>query len=68
MKRSRQGISFGDTLSRIRYKNLIYIALSCTIPFFRHVEFHFRDAYGKKPQKKISKMCFQFLRKMKLWR
>ena len=68
MKRCTQSITFGDTLSRISYKNLIYIALSWTIPFFRHVEFHFRAAYSKKPQKKSSKMCFQFLRKMKLWR
>ena len=41
MKRSRQSMTFGDTLSRVRYKNLIYIALSWTIPLFRHVEFHF---------------------------
>ena len=46
MKRSRQSMTFGDTLSRIRYKSLIYIALSWTIPFCRHVEFYFRVAYG----------------------
>ena len=63
MKRSKQGISFGDTLSRIRYKNLIYIALSWTIPFFRHVEFHFRDAYGKKHKRKVQKCAFSFLEK-----
>ena len=34
------------TLSRIRYKSLIYIALPWTIPFCRHVEFYFRVAYG----------------------
>ena len=63
MKRCTQSITFGDTLSRIRYKNLIYIALSWTIPFFRHVEFHFRAANGKNHKRKVQKCAFSFLEK-----
>ena len=119
MTRSRQSMTFGDTLSRVRYKNLIYrvfsltwpssmqmfwnkrnhlhkkrvhlpqdwfgtptwppfhcfgtpiwptwrhvktlyIALSWTIPFFRRVEFHIWDAYGKKTTKEKFKTVLSF--------